>query len=68
MVATEEMLARCPAVVARLRASVSGFVLTRKFSLRDRGALKALIAKGEVEIVETALGRAYRLRPAASSA
>lgn len=58
-----DTLARVPIVAARLKASVNGYVLVKRFALRDRGALKQLIEEGKAEIFKSPLGRAYRLKP-----
>ena len=50
-----------PKVLARLRASASGYVRVSKFKVLDRAALALLIEKGEVETFDSPLGRAYRL-------
>lgn len=56
-----DVLAKIPKVKERLAASASGFVRVMKFSVPDRAALAVLIENGEVEIFDSALGRAYRL-------
>lgn len=50
-----------PKVLARLRASVSGYIRVSKFKVPDRAALALLIEKGEVETFDSPLGRAYRV-------
>lgn len=52
---------RMVALRERLAKSASGFVLVSRFGQAQRGALRKLIAAGEVEIFESPLGRAYRL-------
>lgn len=54
-------------VKARLAASLSGFVLRKRFSIIDKRALHTLAERGEVELIETGAGRAYRLRKAEES-
>jgi len=58
---------RIPIVLTRLRESASGYVLVRRFALRDRGALLELIETGRVEIFESPLGRAYRVKRVAAA-
>lgn len=53
--------ARVEAVAARIRASKSGYVKVQRFGLRDRGAMKILIDRGDAEIIDSPVGRAYRL-------
>jgi long-subunit acyl-CoA synthetase (AMP-forming) len=55
------VMARVPRVLERLRKSVSGYVRSARFGALDRAALGVLIARGEAEIFESAVGRAYRL-------
>lgn len=62
MLREADTLARVPIVLARLKESASGYVLVRRFTLRDRGALLELIEKGQVEIFDSPLGRAYRFK------
>lgn len=53
---------RVPKVRARLAASVSGYVQVRKFSAQDRAAIAVLIERGEAELFDSPVGRAYRLK------
>ena len=50
-----------PKVLARLRASVSGYIRVVRFSTPDRVAMSILIERGEVETFDSPLGRAYRV-------
>ena len=48
-------------VVTRLKASASGYVLSRRFTTRHRRALDLLVQRGEVESFKSDLGNAFRL-------
>ena len=49
----------------RLAMSASGFVRASKFGVGDRAAMKILVSTGEVDLIKTSLGSAYRLVPKA---
>jgi len=50
-----------PKVRERLENSKSKYIRVIKFSQLDRAALRIMIERGEAEIFESPLGRAYRL-------
>lgn len=56
-----DVIARLEVVRARLARSASGYVRISRVGSTDRTALSVLIERGEVEIFESPLGRAYRL-------
>lgn len=58
---TSDALALVPKVRARLESSVSGYVRVARFSARDRAAIAVLIEQGEAAIINSPIGRAYRL-------
>ena len=49
-------------VIERLRSSASGYVRVIKFNRLGRAGLKMAIEEGTVEIIDSPLGRAYRLK------
>jgi hypothetical protein len=51
---------RVPRVLARIRASASRYIRTKRLGAVDRAALRILIEEGVVEIFESPVGRAYR--------
>ena len=49
-------------VLLRLAQSASGYVRVKKFNRLGRAGLKKAIKEGLVEIFDSPVGRAYRLR------
>lgn len=49
-------------VKERLRTSANGYVQVRRFANYEKAELRKLIEAGEVEIFDSPLGRAYRLK------
>lgn len=56
-----DVLARIPKLRERLASSASGFVRTARMGAPDRTALALMIERGEVVVIETSFGKAYKL-------
>lgn len=56
------VLVRVQVVLDRLRASASKYVRMSKFGALDRAALALLVERGEIEIFDSPIGRAYRIK------
>ena len=56
-----DVAALIPKLRERLERSASGYVRVARISVADRSALSLMIERGEVEIFDSPLGRAYRL-------
>jgi len=48
-------------VLERLKNSASGYIRVKRFNRMGRAGLKMAIDEGTVEIIDSPLGRAYRL-------
>lgn len=53
--------AKISKVLSRLNSSLNKYVRTKRFNRLDKAALALLIKRGDVEIFDSPLGRAYRL-------
>lgn len=57
-----QVVARIPRVLERLKKSKSGYLRTTRLGTADRAAMAVLIEEGQVEMFESPLGRAYRVK------